>query len=315
MNTPFSLNKKPYSKHIKIFKGAAFISLNKKRQQEMSSTSIISQKVIAFDLDETLGYFSDLYILWYSISKHIYQNDFYDDYSVFKYMLDFYPEFLRYGILNILGYLYHKKISGECSHIYLYTNNQCFGKDNPKWISLITRYFEEKVNTQPNIPLFDHMICAFKINNQIIEPMRTTQTKTYNDFIRCTLLPKTTEICFIDNTQYNKMKNDRVYYIQPKSYQHSLYVYEIIDRFASKWIQTPLTNEFMNILQSNLLANQSTKEISMENSQINLIVSQKIMYYLKEFFLLSTKTKVHKTKKISLGIGHFTRKNRNLSVG
>lgn len=309
MNTS-SNYKKLYSKHIKLFKGAAFISLNKKKTPD----AVTSQKVITFDLDETLGYFSDLYIIWYSVSKYIYNTDFYDDYNVFKYTLDFYPEFLRYGILNILGYLYHKKISGECSHIYLYTNNQCFGKDNPKWISMIIRYFEEKVKTQPDISLFDQKICAFKINNQIIEPTRTTQSKTYNDLIRCTLLPKSTEFCFIDNTHYTRMRNDRVYYIQPKSYHHSLSVDEIIDRFTSKWIQSPIRNDFISLMYTNLSPNQCTKEISMENSQINLIVSQKIMYYLKEFFLLSTKARIHKTKKISLGIGHFTRKIRNISV-
>jgi hypothetical protein len=310
MTPSYNYTKKPYSKHIKLFKGSAFISLNKKRTPDVVASG--SQKVITFDLDETLGYFSDLYIIWHSVGKHIYNIDFYDDYTAFKYLFDIYPEFLRYGILNILGYLYHKKISGECSHIYLYTNNQCFGKENSKWISMIIRYFEEKINVHPGISLFDHKICAFKINNQIIEPTRTTQTKTYNDLIRCTLLPKNTEFCFIDNTYYNKMRNDRVYYIQPKSYYHSLSAHEIIDRFVSKWVQSPIKNDFVGVLYTNLSSNHSQvdHEFSVKNSQINLIVSQKIMYYLKEFFLLTTKTKIHKTKKISLGLGHFTRKIR-----
>jgi hypothetical protein len=38
-------------------------------------------------------------------------------------------------------------------------------------------------------------------------------------------------------------------------------------------------------------------------------VSQKIMYHLKEYFLLSTKQP--KTKKISWTLGRFTRKKRS----
>jgi hypothetical protein len=77
-------------------------------------------------------------------------------------------------------------------------------------------------------------------------------------------------------------------------------------------VQSPIKNDFVGVLYTNISSNHSPveHEFSVKNSQINLIVSQKIMYYLKEFFLLTTKTKIHKTKKISLGLGHFTRKIR-----
>ena len=64
------------------------------------------EKVFAFDLDETLGCFFDLIALWNimieSDSKKKTQQN-------FNSLLDIYPEFLRYGILTILEYLYHKK--------------------------------------------------------------------------------------------------------------------------------------------------------------------------------------------------------------
>jgi hypothetical protein len=45
------------------------------------------------------------------------------------------------------------------------------------------------------------------------------------------------------------------------------------------------------------------------NIETDLLVSQKIMYHLKEYFLLSTKQP--KTKKISWTLGRFTRKKRS----
>jgi hypothetical protein len=39
----------------------------------------------------------------------------------------------------------------------------------------------------------------------------------------------------------------------------------------------------------------------------DIVVAQKIMYYLKEFFYLTTKRK--RTQKKKMNIGHITRKN------
>jgi hypothetical protein len=79
-------------------------------------------KLLLFDLDETLGSFSDLYILWKTLEKYIYIDN---KLLFFHKLFDLYPEFLRHGILNILEFLYYKKQTGECSKIYIYTNNQC----------------------------------------------------------------------------------------------------------------------------------------------------------------------------------------------
>jgi hypothetical protein len=214
-----------------------------------------------------------------------------------------YPEFLRHGILNILRYLYNKKLSGECSKVFLYTNNQCYGTENSKWLSFLIGYIHNKICSQ-NIVLFDKIICAFKINNQVMEPMRTTHNKTYSDFIRCSLLPKSAEVCFIDNTYYQKMLNDRVYYIQPRSYYHALSKQVIMDRLERLWTGPSLDYSFIK-------DRFSKYSVGSRNSYIfssDIVVSKKIMYHLKEFFLLSTKGK--KTKKILVRLGRFTRKSR-----
>lgn len=268
-----------FAKPVIIHKGQGFVKTIGKT----------SQKNIVFDLDETLGSFSDLYKIWIVLFPMIPLASNIDTITVFKELIQIFPEFLRPGIIPILEYLSYKKRVGLCSNVFLYTNNQC----PPEWVYLILKYFDEEI---PN--LFDKIICAFKIGDQRFELLRTTHSKTYNDLIRCTLLPKNSEFCFIDNSYHSKMVNDRVYYIQPRSYEHGLTKQEILNRILTKWVLFPLPEsiEFSDIIGSRKITRDS------------IIVSQKIMYYLKEYFLLSTK--VMKTKKFGWKLGKFTRKKR-----
>jgi len=238
-------------------------------------------KIVVFDLDETLGSFGDLFLLWTGI-KHINP-----EFDSFIELLDLYPEFLRTGIFSILHFLYKKKKTRECEKIFIYTNNQC----PPYWISLIMHYFQTKVVPKGDIneiSLFDKVIGAFKIGNTPFEICRTTNKKTYSDLIRCTMLPKNTEFCFIDDTEYNKMKHDKIYYIRPRAYIHSLSVKEIIERwqraFSSQYSITPsywyswfsLHGRTGYLLPGN------------EDSSLHKQVSEKLMFHIREFFLLST---------------------------
>jgi hypothetical protein len=283
-----------YDKYIKIYKGSSIGS-------PKSSKGV---KTIAFDLDETLGSFGDMYLLWIGIETYVQYTE--DPYTLFRELIELYPEFLRHGILPILEFLLHKKKMGECSRIFLYTNNQC----KEGWVDHILHYLNEKLGE----PLFDKTVCAFKIQNKTTNPSRTTNNKTYADLIRCTMLPKSAEVCFIDNSYYEKMIHDRVYYIQPKSYDHTLSTDEIIDRFISKWTLFTIPLNFESTLYEWFLMNNAIKKSGMNEKQtaIDITVSQKIMYYLKEYFLLSTRSP--KTKKIAVNLGRFTRKKRNRSV-
>jgi hypothetical protein len=244
------------------------------------------EKVLVFDLDETIGSFHDLILLWNFIEGP-------KDQKTFDTILDLYPEFLRYGILQILRYIINKKTTGKCSKLYMYTNNIY----SPELPSMISDYLQNKLNCETT--LFDKLILAFKVNNNIIEPMRTTNKKTYNDLIRCTLIPDTTEICFIDDNYYEKMNNERVYYIQPAPYYHSLSVDEIIERFSKlNLINNSNLNDLYDILKYERYINNE--------KDMNKKVFQKIMYYVKDFFYLS-EDKI-KTRKIKTRIGNFTRK-------
>ena len=262
--------------------------------------------VIAFDLDETLGCFVDLEILWRGLTILKLNNE--NQNNIFNELLDIYPDFLRYGIIQILEFLYQKKKKGFCDKIYIYTNNQCFSE----WCKLIASYFDYKLNT--DIPIFDQIISAFKIDNKIIEIGRTTNQKTFKDFIKCTLLPKKTKVCFVDNVYFPEMKHDRVYYIKPKSYYHHLSNKIIINRFFG----SPLCKKLLKSESDLYMYNSIISEINFKNNidlnsipskkelELDVIVAQKIMYHMKEFFYLTQKK--FRTKKQKYPIGRFTRK-------
>ena len=277
-------------------------------------------KVVAFDLDETIGSFADLYLIWKTIfTKDIYRGnvDRTITQKIFNDLLDLYPEFLRYGILHILEFIKTKIQTGESHRIYLYTNNQCdysvWTKNaccpNPtEWVEMIIVYLNMKINTKETI--FAKPICAFKINNQVIEPLRKTTTKTHSDFLKCSVLPKTTEICFIDNTFYDKMCHDKVYYIQPPPYVHSLTRTDIISRFVNSTLHTHLIQR-TDYQYSTFLAEFPTLQCEhfTHVNKINHETYIKMMYYIKEFFCMTTQP-VH-TRKRNLHIGKFSRKKYN----
>lgn len=283
----------------------------------------LPEKVVVFDLDETLGSFGDLYILWAGI-KNIHPT-----FNQFEKLLDLYPEFLRYGILTILEYLYEKKRSKECAKLFIYTNNRC----SKEWVQYICKYFQKKIHeTQPKgdipIPLFNKLICAFKINNRQVEKCRTTHRKTYTDLVRCAMLTPDTEICFVDDLEHPEMKHSRVYYICPKPYYHTLTAKEIIERFVeTKWF-------FKNKKKSPLLCSQSFwenwfrsqgrgmgYETRNTNMKQDIVISKKMMLHINEFltwgnppFYRSKKKVVSKRQKKKQpqkqNAGNSTRKNK-----
>jgi type II secretory pathway component GspD/PulD (secretin) len=136
-------------------------------------------KIVIFDLDETLGYFTQFGILWDCLNKYLCKNNTNSNIilnqHIFNNILNLYPEFIRPNIINILKYLVHQKKTLICEKIMIYTNNQ-----GPKeWVNYIIKYFENEINYS----LFDQIISAFKQNGKIIEICRTTSSKTHKDLI------------------------------------------------------------------------------------------------------------------------------------
>ena len=262
-----------------------------------------NHKVVVFDMDETLGCFTDLEALWNVIETEnlLFSQPGMNRQERFNALLDLYPEFLRYGIANILEYLYYKKNRGDFIGVYIYTNNQV----SKRWSKMIVDYLE----TRNKVPgLFNKIIHAFKINKRIIEPLRKGNTKTRSDFIRCSVLPANTELCFIDNTYYAKMHHNKIYYIQPKPFFHGLKTGDIIQRLMDSSILKVKTDKLFlsNFLDNNLITSvEKSQKMVIEDT----LVSRKILYHIQDFFLMTTRNKNTRKNKI-LSIGNFTRKRR-----
>ena len=179
-------------------------------------------KYAVFDVDETLGYFSQFGAFIDALNNH------YNDFSRvmfdnFNELLDLYPEFIRPNMIEILKYISEKKSEGACKGIIIYTNNQ-----GPRsWVENISKYFDYKVGTQ----VFDQIIAAFKVNGKIVQEGRTTQNKTYEDLVRIAHIPKTSEICFVDDLNHPGMRHQNVLYINVKPYVETLPTSTIIKRY------------------------------------------------------------------------------------
>ena len=242
-------------------------------------------KIVVFDLDETLGYFTEVGIFWdclknYSKNenkKKITQED-------FNNVLDLYPEFLRPNIINILTYLKNKKQSKCCHKMMIYTNNQ-----GPKeWAQHIMSYFDNKLKYK----LFDQLIAAFKVNGKTVEICRTTHDKTHNDFIKCTKLPVNSEICFLDDTIHSEMIHNNIYYINIKPYYYDLKFEEMIKRFqesdlGKKMIKDP------TVFEEEMMADfkrykYNCLEKNLKEYEVDKVLGKQIMTHLQEFFKKSS---------------------------
>ena len=254
-------------------------------------------KIVVFDLDETLGHFVELGIFtdclkhFYSYKKIPYTLNQTD----FNIILDLYPEFLRPNIIDILNFLKDKKEKNICSKVMIYTNNQ-----GPReWAEYIKNYFHYKLN----YPLFDQIIAAFKVNGKRVELGRTSHDKCYSDFVRCTKVPQNAQICFLDDTIHDDMIHENVFYINVKPYINDVMFKEMIHRY----VQTDLyqkkisLEEFNNFMLNNMAKyHYSVVTKSHEEILLDEILSKKILQHLKTFFKRDSDS--------DSGIG--TRKNR-----
>lgn len=258
-------------------------------------------KIVVFDLDETLGYFTQYGIFWDSLVNYVKSTDKPPmDQILFNYILDLYPEFLRPNIINILTYLKNKKKTKCCHKMMIYTNNT-----GPReWAQNIIAYFEAKIRFK----LVDQIIAAFKINGKQIEICRTTQNKTHNDLIRCTKIPPDAEICFMDDSFYPDMTNDKIYYINIKPYYYDLDFKEMLVRFKrSKTGMEIIQNDphFDRLMMEQInLYKYVVIEKEKKEYEVDKILGKHIISHLHTFFSRSSKNKTCKNR------GH--KKNRTV---
>ena len=257
-----------------------------------------TSKIVIFDLDETLGYYTEFGMFWDSIKEYLklIKSTIILNQHDFNKMLDLYPEFNRQNIIKILNYLKHKKKTNECDKIMIYTNNQ--GAND--WAQMLISYFEAKINYK----LFDQIICAFKVQGKQVEKNRTTHLKTYTDLVKCTKIPHDAQICFLDDVYYPGMTRDNVYYINLKPYIYDLKFDVMITRFINSNIIPSLPTSCRgNLIDSMRKYAYTYVGKSEKDHTIDKIISKKVLQHLHIFF--NTPNGV---------IRRITNKNKNKTV-
>ena len=235
-----------------------------------------NMKIVVFDLDETLGYFTQFGTICDCINV-LFNNNKYS-YDHFNELLDLYQDYyLRPKIIDILKYLKIKKETGECSKVMIYTNNQ----GPKKWCINIKEYFQYRLNYQ----LFDQIIAAFKINGRHVELNRTSNEKKMDDFFRCTKLPDNIEVCFIDDQYHPGMKNKKVYYINIKPFYYSLSPDKVADIFLnSKLAKHFQDKEKVKYIIINYMKKYREKVNKPDQIEFHDVITKKVFLHIKQFF-------------------------------
>lgn len=257
------------------------------------------KKVIVFDLDETLGSFTQLYKFWYLINSFFNKKI---DNKYFYNILDNNLLFLRPNMIDIFNNIKRAKINNLCSNVIIYTNNtgQFF------WIELIKDYINNKI--QYNV--IDKIIRAYKIHNKPCETCRTTYEKTINDFLKCSKLPKNTKICFFDDKIHKHMIHDNVLYMNLTPYNYYIKYSELCDKFYNNNLLLFKQNnktykQFYDYIKKNTDENEFQKNtITPIEKKIEVMVSYHIIKIIKKFLKntnnnnTTKKNKLYKNKTI-----------------
>lgn len=248
-------------------------------------------KYVVFDLDETLGYFTELGIFWDSL-KTVLKKKLTQDH--FNKLCDLYKEFFRPGIFSIITFLLKKKNTSSKTKLLIYTNNQA-----PKdWTYKIKNYFENRFNST----LFDQIICAFKVHGKRVEMCRTTHSKTYDDLIKCTDAPENSTFIFMDDQYHDKMRNDLVEYINVKPYTYHMEFVEMINKFVKSDVGKDLVSDDIEVFKLNMLKEMKRYGFRVfKKNETELIVdkavTKKMMLHLQKFLKDKHKTRKRRRKK------------------
>ena len=236
-------------------------------------------KAVVFDLDETLGHFTQLGLICDMIDnaharEHIPS-------PAFDSMMEMFSEYQRPGIVKILRYLVGKKHNGSCNMVMIYTNNQ-----GPRgWAIKLQKYFEKKIGHA----IFDRIIAAFKIDGRRVELKRTSHDKTVDDLISCTRIPNDTQICFIDDQHHPRMEHDNVYYIHIKPYVCTIPYQSISNRLNDSVMLDKLSPEGKDeLLRSieKLSRSYPADNVIRDADEVTVdaIVGKRVLHHIQEFF-------------------------------
>ena len=182
----------------------------------------MSEKIIVFDLDNTIGFFEQFICILNCISQK--------DIS-YNYLFDLFPECFRPNIFEIFTYLLQQKKSGKLKSILLYSNN-----NNDSFVKKVIEYIDYKLNDT----LFDCVITKE-------HPYRKVKLKHIDDLIDCSngIITFFSKICFIDDKEYPSMVTEQVFYIRCENYTfyvQSKEVYKRINIVLPSYKKKPCLN-------------------------------------------------------------------------
>jgi len=253
-----------------------------------------------FDLDKTIGYFTQLAIFMESIEDYIKRplklKEFYK-------LLDVFPKLFRPDIFKIFEYLKDLKKKHRYVKVLIYTNNM--GPKN--WVHHIRKYIEHKLKYK----LFDRTIAAWKVGKLVYEKCRTSHGKNVPDLINCSILKKKDVICFLDDQQHPKMIHKHVDYIYLYPYKFDYMFASMTDIFLKSKLNKLIKKEQVRDFKNHIIyfsRNSALGYRYLENTQKNPTNydNKEIIVYLKKFFKDNKRYTLSKKKKKK----NKTRKNK-----
>ena len=248
----------------------------------------MSNLVVVFDLDKTIGYFTQIGILMESIEKVIKRE--LKQKEIFI-LFDLFPECFRKGIMKTFQYLIQKKKTQKIK-VIIYTNNI-----GPKsWVYTIKKYIENKLK----FTLFDRTIAAWKVGNLVYEKLRTSHNKRYDDLLKCAKLKKTDKIIFFDDFVHYQLKHPNVTYINNKPYEKDYIFTKMVNKIYKSplkiILKTTTKKEILNEIRQYNYKEKKYVKIS-ENSFLNEIKSF-LKKYKKNYTRRKKVKKRGKTRKL-----------------
>jgi hypothetical protein len=181
--------------------------------------------VFVFDLDKTIGYFTQIAIFVEGIENYLKRK--LSKKELYK-IFDIFPEIFRPDIMSIFKYIKNIKLKLKCVKVMIYTNNM-----GPKsWVYDIKNYIESKLKYK----LFDRTIAAWKVDNKIYEKNRTTHEKTVKDLLKCGNIKSNANIVFLDDINHPYMRDKSVKYIKVRAYKHDI-KFELM---SNRFLKTPI---------------------------------------------------------------------------
>ncbi|MAP62064.1 MAG: hypothetical protein CMF82_03840 [Candidatus Marinimicrobia bacterium] len=213
-------------------------------------------KCIVFDLDETLGYFSQVY----QVSKKF--EELHNLKISKKAILLLYKTFyniFRPGIFTVLGYVKYLKDKYNIK-VVLYTNSTM----DIRWINAFVEYTETLIDLQ-----FDTII-------NLNSGCRTSVKKTLVDLYSCTgYLKSISKILVIDNNEHKLLKNDNVIFVLLKSFY---YIYENV--YLWQVLHKMYKYEIIRPIQKNIVNKEYNKKLYDVSNEESLRVMDKIKQFV-----------------------------------